>query len=614
MNKTFQQASSRFIRGLANMLVPFRGWIGELKDTKVLRTDILAGITVAMVLIPQSMAYAQLAGLPPYYGLYASFLPPIIAALMGSSRQLQTGPVAVVSLLTAASLEPLASAGTEGFIAYAIMLAAMVGIFQIALGVFRLGELVDFLSHPVVLGFTNAAALIIATSQLSKLFGIDIERSEYYLENIWRVLSAILEQPHWPTVMMAAITFLILGVLGRLYPRVPGVLVAVVFTTVLSYMLNYNEEGGAIVGSIPAGLPDFSLPQIDWNVLTQLISTAFVISLVGFMEAISVAKAMAIRTKQRLNANQELFGQGVSNVISSLSQGYPVSGSFSRSAVNFNNGAITGFSSVVTGAIVGITLIFFTPLLYHLPQATLAAVIIVAVIKLIKLKPIKHEWDVQPHDAIVSVITFFLTILMAPHLDKGMLIGVMLSLGLYVWRSRRPHMAVLSRHADDTLRDAQAHILKTCEHITVIRFDGPLYFANAGYFEAKVLERLSASPNLKYLLIDAEGINEIDATGEEMLHDLIVRLNKMGIELVFSRAKMSLVHMFNRMHLTEMLGNKTQFRTRTKGLRYCWQNIIDNNQCKKNCPAECPLNFHDNPVILKKTDPDETEKLETENN
>ena len=594
------------------MLVPFRGWIGELKDAKVLRTDILAGITVAMVLIPQSMAYAQLAGLPPYYGLYASFLPPIVAAIMGSSRQLQTGPVAVVSLLTAAALEPLASSGTEGYIAYAILLAVMVGLFQITLGVFRLGELVDFLSHPVVMGFTNAAALIIATSQLSKLFGVEVERSEYYLESIWRVFLAIFEQPHMPTMAMAVIAFLIIGVIARYYPRVPGVLVAVVCTTLLSYVLGYNDEGGAIVGSIPAGLPDFSLPQVDWNVLTQLISTAFVISLVGFMEAISVAKAMAIRTKQRLDANQELFGQGISNVVSALSQGYPVSGSFSRSAVNFNSGAITGLSSVVTGAIVGVTLIFFTPLLYHLPQATLAAVIIMAVIKLIRIKPIKHEWDVQPHDAIVSVITFFLTILMAPHLDKGMLIGVMLSLGLYVWRSRRPHMAALSRHSDDTLRDARAHDLETCEHITVLRFDGPLYFANAGYFEDKVLERLTASPNLKYLLIDAEGINEIDATGEEMLHDLIVRLDKMGIEVVFARAKAPLVSMFNRMHLTELLGNKTQFRTRTSGLRYCWQNIIDQGICEKNCPGECPLNFNENPVVLTRSEPTESDKSLTE--
>ncbi|MCP5142867.1 MAG: sulfate permease [Gammaproteobacteria bacterium] len=590
------------------MFVPFRVWVGELKDTNVLRADVLAGITVAMVLIPQSMAYAQLAGLPPYYGLYAAFLPPMIAAIMGSSRQLQTGPVAVVSLLTAAALEPLASAGTEGYIAYAIMLALAVGLFQIALGVFRLGELVDFLSHPVVMGFTNAAALIIASSQLSKLFGVDVERSEYYLESVWRVFRAIAEQPRWPTVAMASTAFLTIVLLARFFPHVPGVLVAVVLTTLGSYGLGYQELGGAIVGSIPAGLPDFSVPRIDWNVLTQLISTALVIALVGFMEAISVAKAMAIRTKQRLNANQELMGQGIANVVSAFSHGYPVSGSFSRSAVNINNGAVTGFSSVITGAIVGVALLYLTPLLYHLPQATLAAVIIMAVIKLIRLKPIKHEWDVQPHDAIVSVTTFFLTILMAPHLDKGMLIGVMLSLGLYVWRTRRPYMAVLSRHADDTLRDATAHILPTCAHITVLRFDGPLYFANAGYFEDKVLERLAASPNMKYLLIDAEGISEIDATGEEMLHDLIVRLNRMGIELLVARAKTPLVSLFDRMHLTELIGSKTLFRTRTKALRYCWQNLIDQNSCEKQCPGDCPLNFNEHPVVLARSEPVQEEK------
>ena len=609
MEKVFIQAVYKFLRGLVGMLAPYRAWIGELKDSKVLRTDILSGITVAMVLIPQSMAYAQLAGLPAYFGLYASFLPPAIAAILGSSRQLQTGPVAVVSLLTAAALEPLASSGSEGYIAYAIMLAVMVGIFQLSLGVFRLGELVDFLSHPVVMGFTNAAAIIIATSQLSKLFGVNAIKTDHYIESVWLTIVAITDHPHWPTVAMTVIAFLLIWYLSRRYPRVPGVLVAVVFTTLISYMVGYKEKGGAIVGSIPAGLPDFAFPEIDWDIASQLVSTAFVISLVGFMEAISIAKAMAIRTKQRLDANQELFGQGVSNIVSAFSQGYPVSGSFSRSAVNINSGAITGFSSVITGAIVGVTLLFFTPLLYHLPQATLAAVIIMAVIKLIRLKPIKHEWNVQPHDAIVSVVTFFLTIMMAPHLDKGMLIGVMLSLGLYVWRSRRPHMAILSRHKDDTLRDAEAHILGTCEYISVLRFDGPLYFANAGYFEDKVLERLAVKPNLKYLLIDAEGINEVDATGEEMLHELLTRLDKMGIELVFARAKGPLVSMFNRMHLTELLGSKGHFRTRTKALTYCWQNIIDKDTCDKDCPLECPLNFNENPVRLTKSPPSSEDEL-----
>ena len=612
MNQVFLKTLKKILRTTAGMLIPFRGWFGELKDRQTLRTDILSGITVAMVLIPQSMAYAQLAGLPAYYGLYASFLPPAIAAILGSSRQLQTGPVAVVSLLTAAALEPLATTSSEGYIVYAIMLAVMVGVFQVALGIFRLGELVDFLSHPVVMGFTNAAALIIATSQLSKLFGVSVERADQYYETVWRVITSIFQSTHLPTVAMSIIAFALIWYLGKRFPRLPGILIAVAFTTLVSYLLDYSAKGGAIVGHIPAGLPKMSIPAFDWSIASQLISTAFVISLVGFMEAISIAKAMAIRTKQRLDANQELFGQGVANLFSAFSQSYPVSGSFSRSAVNINSGAITGFSSIVTGLVVGIALLFFTPLLYHLPQATLAAVIIMAVIKLIRIKPIKHEWDVQPHDAIVSVITFVLTIAMAPHLDKGMLIGVMLSLGLYVWRSRRPHMAILSRHGDDTLRDAEAHILPVCEHISVLRFDGPLYFANAGYFEDKVLERLAVKPELKFLLVDAEGINEVDATGEEMLYELIKRLDKMGIELIFARAKGPIVNMFNRMHLTELLGSKSHFRTRTRALAYCWQNIVDNDTCSKDCPGECPLNFKNNPVVIKKSVPKAPESEPTE--
>ncbi len=609
MNNFLRVTLKQPLLALLAMFVPFKGWVGELEDSRILKKDIIAGMTVAMVLIPQSMAYAQLAGLPPHYGLYASFLPPMVSALLGSSRQLQTGPVAVVSLLTAAALQPLATS-PETYIAYAILLALMVGIFQLSLGMFRLGELVDFLSHPVVMGFTNAAALIIASSQLGKLFGVSAERAEHYYETIWGVLVAITQNTHWPTVAMGLIAFLLIGYIGKRLPRVPGVLVAVVFTTLVAYITGYADNGGAIVGFIPVGLPSLSTPVIDWVTASQLVSTAFVISLVGFMEAISIAKAMAVQTRQRLDANQELFGQGVSNIVSAFSQGYPVSGSFSRSAVNINSGAITGFSAVITGLVVGIALLFLTPLLYHLPQATLAAVIIMAVIRLIRIKPIKHEWNVQPHDAIVSVITFVLTIAMAPHLDQGMLIGVMLSLGLYVWRSKRPHMALLSRHSDDTLRDAEAHILSTCDYVTVLRFDGPLYFANAGYFEDKVLKRLAVKPDLKYLLIDAEGINEVDATGEEMLHELITRLDKMGIELVFARAKAPLVSMFDRMHLTELLGSKTQFRTRTKALSYCWQNILDGDICDKECPRQCPLNFHSNPVILTKTEPAPRETME----
>lgn len=563
-------------------LLPFMHWVGRCKDVKVLRSDIIAGITVALVLVPQSMAYAQLAGLPPYYGLYASFLPGIVAALFGSSRQLATGPVAVVSLMTAAALEPMALT-PDLYVAYAMSLALMVGVFQLLLGVLRLGVLVDFLSHPVVIGFTNAAAIIIATSQLSKVFGVTVEKAEHHYETVWRVIVAATTDTHMLTLMVGLAAIAIMMALKKLSPKSPNVLIAVVTTTIFSYVYGFADKGGAVVGDIPAGLTLPALPEnIEWHVIVQLLTTAVVIGIIGFMEAISIAKAMAAQTRQKLDANQELIGQGLGNLVSGVFQGYAVSGSFSRSAVNISAGAITGFSSLVTGAVVGITLLFLTPLLYHLPQATLAAVIMMAVVNLVKIKPIIYAWRVQPHDGIVSVVTFLLTLVVAPHLENGIVVGVVLSLGLYLFRTMRPRISVLSRDPDGTLRDAEAHKLGTCDNISVIRFDGSLYFANTGFFSDTILDRVASKPELKFVIIDAEGINQIDATGEEMLHDLAKRLDALGIELLFARAKMQIMDILKRTKFVENHGKEKFFRIRTHAFNYAWEKLGDNH--KDNCP------------------------------
>ena len=564
-------------------LLPFMAWIGRCKDSKVLTADFVAGITVALVLVPQSMAYAQLAGLPAYYGLYASFLPGIVAALFGSSRQLATGPVAVVSLMTAAALEPLALT-PDMYIAYAISLAIMVGIFQMALGVLRLGVLVDFLSHPVVIGFTNAAAIIIATSQLSKIFGVVVEKGEHHYDTIWRVIVASTTDTHMLTLGMGILAIAIMAVMKKFVPKWPNVLVAVVITTVLSASFGFEKQGGAVVGVVPEGLTLPSLPtDVSWDVLVQLISTAVIISIIGFMEAISIAKAMAARTRQRLDPNQELIGQGMSNVVSGLFQGYAVSGSFSRSAVNINAGAITGLSAVVTGCVVGATLLWLTPLLYHLPQATLAAVIMMAVINLVKIEPIIYAWRIQPHDGIVAVVTFLLTLIVAPHLETGIIVGVLLSLGLYLYRTMRPRISILSRDPDGTLRDAEVRKLATCDNISLIRFDGSLYFANAGYLSDTILSRVASKPGLKFVIIDAEGINSIDATGEEMLHDLAMRLESLGIELLFARAKKQIMDILKRTKFFEHHGKEKFFRLRTHAFEYAWEKLGDDHA------ATCPL-------------------------
>jgi SulP family sulfate permease len=567
-------------------LIPSLDQIAELRNFETLKTDILAGITVALVLVPQSMAYAQLAGLPPYYGLYASFLPPMVAAIFGSSRQLATGPVAVVSLMTAASLEPIAALGSEGFLVYATLLAIMVGVFQLSLGLFRLGVLVDFLSHPVVVGFTAAGAIIIGTSQLSKLFGVSVEKSEHHYETVYHMIQVALTDTHWPTFFITILSLAIMVGVKKWRPTLPVVLIAVVVSTVVSKLIGFSGLGGAIVGDIPKGLPGITIPEFNLDIISQLATSAIVISLVGFMEAISIAKAMAARTRDRLDANQELVGQGLSNITSGLFSGYPVSGSFSRSAVNINAGALTGFSSIVTGIVVGITLLFLTPLLYHLPQATLASVIIMAVLGLIKIEPIKHAWKAEKHDGIVAVVTFVLTLVLAPHLDKGILIGVILSMALFIYRTMRPRFAKVARFHDGTFRDLKIHPeLESCKKIVVIRFDMSLYYANAGYFETEVLKVFADHPDAKFIILDAEGINMLDSTGQMVLTQLRERLEKAGVLFMVARMKRQFMQTIYRTHAAGPMADEHFFSRLTFALAYAWTDLeCDKCDNTKNCP------------------------------
>lgn len=671
---------------MLSKILPFIDWFKGY-DMAKFRADAIAGLTVALVLIPQSMAYAQLAGMPAYYGLYASFLPPLIAALFGSSRQLATGPVAVVSLMTAASLEPLATAGSEGYIAYAILLALMVGGFQFLLGVLKLGLVVNFLSHPVVNGFTNAAAIIIASSQLSKMFGVYVDKAEHHYETIIRVVESAFHYTHWPTLAMGVLAFGIMIVLKRINPRIPNVLVAVVVTTAISWGMGFNHDanvgleaiqvpevrenvvrfnetvagidalalertalngrmeeakaakdavaildaehdlsvvnvrigrlkheshllreelrnvlmegveeadgnlafyaqgavpagmqgdgrtwrvkvgntrldttnlkmmgGGAVVGTVPSGIPAISVPSLDLKIMLHLLPFAAIISLLGFMEAISIAKAMAAKTGQRLDPNQELIGQGLGNILGACGQSYPASGSFSRSAVNLQAGAVTGMSSVFTSLMVVIALLFFTPLLYHLPQAVLAAVIMMAVIGLINASGFIHAWKAQWYDGAISILSFLCTLAFAPHLDKGIMVGVALSLGVFLYKSMRPKVASLSRTDDKSLRDATAFGLKECEHIALVRFDGPLFFANASFLEDQITDRMMRSDNLRHIIIVANGINDMDASGEEALSLIVDRVRAAGMDISMCGVNEAVMKVLERTHLLEKIG------------------------------------------------------------
>lgn len=709
---------------LLTKIFPFLGWFKGY-SAKSLQIDVLAGLTVALVLIPQSMAYAQLAGLPAYYGLYAAFLPPMVASLFGSSRQLATGPVAVVSLMSAASLEPLATAGSPEFITYSIVLALVVGIFQFSLGVLRLGLVVNFLSHPVVNGFTNAAAIIIASSQFSKFFGVYVDKAPHHYETMIRVVQAALDYTHWPTLAFGASAVVIMVFLKRLNPRIPNVLVAVAITTVISYLIGFNNDasvpadklqlagiqetitdfnhsidtitelgneravlgkkiddlkktleghgpfldlinienevalltakieqekhhshelrkylrgmkfealkegdnytfypkdnlpgdiqtdgrtwrikvsntkldlsnlklmgGGAIVGKIPEGLPTITMPELTLKSFFKLLPTAIIISLLGFMEAIAIAKAMAAKTGQKLDPNQELIGQGLANILGSFGSSYAVSGSFSRSAVNLQAGAVSGVSSVVTSIMVVITLLFLTPLLYHLPQAVLAAVIMMAVIGLVNTKGFVHAWHAQKHDGVISVITFIVTLAYAPHLDKGIMVGVALSMAVFLYRSMRPVVAKLSMYKDASLQSMEHYRLRGCRHIAVVRFDGALFFANASYLDEQIIKFRTDMPDLRYILLDASGINDIDASGEEELSLIVARMQSAGLGFAVCNAKGPILEVLDRTHLFEKIGAENFYPTTKDAVTDIISKVHDNTDLPSEGCKNCPL-------------------------
>ena len=573
---------------------PFLKWIGELKDKEVLRADIIAGVTVALVLIPQSMAYAQLAGLPAYFGLYISFMPVMIAALWGSSRQLATGPVAVVSIMTATALAPIA-ASPEHYIALAMFLALLVGLFQLFLGIFRLGLIVNFLSHPVIVGFTNAAALVIGLSQLSKIFGVTMpgNASDHFMGRIWGVIEQI-GDTHMLTLVMGGGALVLMMGLRKYAPKLPCVLIAVVAAIIISWLSGFETNGGAVVGSIPEGLPNLQVPIFSFELVVSLLPAAIVISLVGFMEAISIAKAMAAKTKDHIDPNQELIGQGLGNIVGSFSQAYPASGSFSRSAVNLNAGARTGFSSVVTAIIVVITLLFLTPLLYHLPQAVLAAVIMMAVFGLININAVKHSWKANRHDGVASVVTFVATLGLAPHLDQGILLGAGLSIGLYLYRTMSPRVAFLGRYKDGTLRDIRVHTdLPVDEKVVAIRFDGSLYFANVSYFEDAILKASADNPNAKFILVVGDGINQLDASGEEVLHHLVQRLHDNGVQLVFSGLKRQIMQIMSRTNLLDHIGEQYIHATANQALEAIYQQLDAAADGEVYCPLRPGFKLED---------------------
>jgi sulfate permease, SulP family len=563
--------SQRQIHILIQRLCPFLTWLPRLGRDEI-RRDLIAGVTVATVLVPQAMAYARLAGLPAVYGLYAAFLPPVVAALWGSSRQLATGPVAMASLISAATVGALALQTPEAFVHASILLALLVGILRVGLGLLRLGILVNLLSTPVVVGFSNAAALIIAGSQLHSILGVERGNESIMLASLAVEMQRALGGVEWQTLGMAAVALAIMLGLRQRHIRV---MIAVAITTILAWLIGYQ---GAIVGDIPRGLPSLSIPNIDAALMWQLLPGAFVLTLIGLMEAMSIARTIATRTKQHIDINQELIGQGMANLVGGVFNSYAVSGSFSRSAINFGAGAASGLSSVVASVIVMLTLLYLTPLFYYLPQATLAIVIILAVLSLVRITAVRRAWQVSRADGGIAIVTFLVTLAFAPQLHWGIVTGVVLSLGHFLRRTMRPHVAYLARHEDGALVDADAHGLQLDPHIAIIRFDARLYYGAAAYFEDRVLEALVRLPELRHIVLDAGGINRIDATGVETLRRLVEDLRAGGVAIYVTRVKNDVWKVMERDGLAGMIGDDHFFDWNQHALEHLWSQMASDKR------------------------------------
>lgn len=538
------------------------------------KADLKAGITVSLVAIPQSLAYAQLAGVPPIHGLYAAIIPTIVGALCGSSRVLSTGPVAMTSLLTAASIAPLAALGSEQFFAFAVLLALLSGLFQLGFGLMRMGVLLNFLSHPVLMGFINAAAIIIGLSQMPMLLGISTLQSEHFLLDIFNMLLRVNEFDRL-TLAFGLTSLAALIVFKTKLPQWPGVLITVAVLTLISAGIGYEALGGKVVGVIPRALPAFGPPPLDWGATVALLPASFVIALISFMEAMSSSKVIALRTRTPWDENRELIGQGLAKIAAAFCQSMPVSGSFSRSALNLAAGAQTKLSSIISAVAVCLALLFATPLLHHLPKAVLAAIIMMAVANLVNVRIIRNAWRAKLDDGVAGTVTFLATMLFAPNIQNGILTGILLSLTMLLYRLSRPRIAVLGLKSDTTLRDTLRHQTQPLgPKLGALRFDGALLFINVSYFEDAIIDLERSNPSMSHILVKGSGINQIDASGVELLFNLVGRLKSNGITLVFSGLKEQTFDVMNRSGLIQEIGINNFYANDEEALhdlRSLWQ-------------------------------------------
>lgn len=533
---------------------------------KDLSGDLGAGVIVGVMLIPQGMAYAMLTGVHPVMGLYAVTIPLLVYCLFASSRHLSVGPVAMGSLIAFTGVSSLAEPGSDAYVSYIIILTFMVGILRLMVGLLRLGFLVNFLSGAVITGFTSAAAFVIASSQLNHLLGIAVGYHDYNFQMYYEIIRQ-LPQVHWLTLTIGLGSIVLLVVLRRWLPRLPAPIIVVALSILVVNLFQLDQAGVRIVGEIPQGFPSFSIPPLTVEAIIQLLPIALTIAFVNFMESTSIAKVIAWKEKYKVNPNQEERAIGLANVIGSFFSSIPVTGSYSRTAANYQYGGKTILSSLFTFLLITLTLWLFTPLFYGMPTAVLAAVIIVAVYSLINFAEIKRLFHLKQADGWSALIAFVVTLLM--DIVTGIVAGLLFSLVVFIWRSANPHIAELGFLTDkgvfrNVKRFPQA---KTFPGILIIRIDARLYFANMGFLEEKLAELTSQREEIHTVVLDMSGVNDLDAVALDQLTEWMVHYRSRGMRMVLAGVKGPVRDLLDRAGWKEKFGEEWSYLSVTHALK-----------------------------------------------
>ena len=548
---------------------PILEWLPNY-NRSLLRGDLVAGLTVCVVLVPQGMAYAMLAGLPPVYGLYAGIIPLLLYAFWGTSRQLSVGPVALVSLLVLSGISKFAEPESSLFISLAILTALIAGFIQILLGLFRLGFLINFLSHPVIAGFTSAAALIIGLSQLKHLLGIQLVRSNK-IQAIFSEVVLHFSEIHILTFFLGVCGILTILLIRQLNRSLPAALIAVILGTLTVWFFGLDASGISIVGNVPKGLPALTVPEFTWERVEQLLPLALTICLISFIESLAIAKTIESRHgNYEVIPNQELIALGITKIGGAFFQSYPTTGSFTRSAINDEAGANTGISSIISAILISLTLLFLTPLFYYLPNAILAAIIVGAVINLVNYKEAIKLWRTDKRDFYTMMTTFIIT--MTVGIQEGVLAGIILSLFLMVYHNSKPHIGVLGQLPGTNYYRNVHRFPEAIQRpdVLIVRFDAQLYFGNVNYFSDNVLRLVKEKgESLRTFILDASSIHDIDTSGIHTLNEVIDKLRANGVRFCMANAIGPVRDRFYKTGLMEKVGEENQFMRLHDAVQQC---------------------------------------------